>query len=464
MKVVFCFHTNDHEFNIGIAFLSAALKQRNVDTDVVIYREIEGKQKDRPEEIVERLLAKGPRIIAFSIMTFNWARLKKVIILLRPRFDGVIIAGGYHAILCPDEVLSFPGIDAVCVGEGEQPLTKVVEFYRQHPSSETPSIPGMRFKKASRHLNQRVDPWLLERLEDYPYMDYDIFLREGNRPLREKFIGSLCAGGIFSLSVVAGRGCPFQCAYCCNSALLKLYGGARRYVRRYPVPVVLSLVKQIAHSYQPEFLEFLDETFTLNRSWTREFCEGYASSIGLPFSVMTRIDRLDDDSIRRMVESGLKLVFFGLESGDEDYRTRFLNRHMSNDLIKKGARLLRKYDVIIVTFNIFGMPFETEDTMAATIALNEAIEPDAAIPFIYQPLPNTKLAEIAYKHHMALPPSEERWDFCSPALDTPELPASYVVEQVETFRSRFSYSGKVEDVYERLRTCVSRGPKYVAAG
>lgn len=459
MKVVFCFHTNDHEFNIGIAFLDAALKGHGIETDLVTFREIPGKQVDTPEDIVSLILAKSPTIVAFSIMTFSWARVKKVITLLRPKFDGLIWAGGYHTILCSEEVLRFPGIDAVCLGEGEQPLLEAVEFYGQHPlHEEAPLIQGMRFKNASGDVGKDTSPWLLKRLEDFPYMDYEIFVRESDQPLNSKFVGSLSAAGIFSLSVITGRGCPFQCTYCNNSALMKIYGGAKLYVRRYSTNAAISNVQMIATRYQPQFLEFLDETFTMNRAWVKEFCSQYSKAVRLPFSVMTRIDRLDDEMVGFMVDSGLKLVFFGLECGDEDYRSRYLNRHMSNKLIKNGARILKKHGIMVITFNMFGLPFETKDTLQRTMELNEDIQPEAAIPFIYQPLPNTRLARMAYEHKMVLPRSEERWDFCSPALDTPELAASYVAEQLEIFRSRFSSPSKVGHLYARLRAIAGTRP------
>ena len=456
MKVVFCFHTHDHEYNFGIAFLDAALRKYGIETDLVIYREIPHKHKDTAEEIVERLLEKKPSIIAFSIMTFNWARIKQVISLLRPRFKGLIIAGGYHTILCPDEVLDFNGVDAVCLGEGEKPLLALIKHYLKNPFKKPPKIQGMLFKDSLNDSQKCRTPWLMESLDEFPFMDYEIFRQEGQHPLNEKFIGTLSLAGIFSLSVITGRGCPFHCTYCNNSSLMKIYGGVKHYVRRLPAKKAVSYIKTIANKYQPDFLEFLDETFTMDKSWVKNFCDDYRQKVRLPFSIMTRIDRLDEEIVSIMANSGLKVVFFGLECGDEEYRAKFLNRHMSNKLIKKGAQILKKYQVMIVTFNMFGMPFETKETINQTMKLNDAIKPEAAIAFIYQPLPHTKLAEIAYEHNMALPPSEEHWDFCSPALDSPELPASYITQQVELFKERFASPAKIEQFYKKIRTIVEQ--------
>ena len=115
-KVVFCFHTNDHEYSMGVGFISATLKQAGREVDLVIYREIPGKQIDTPDETAQSILDARPTVVAFSVMTFNWHRIRRVIDILRPRFDGMIVVGGYHAILAPAEINSSPGIDAVCTG------------------------------------------------------------------------------------------------------------------------------------------------------------------------------------------------------------------------------------------------------------------------------------------------------------------------------------------------------------
>jgi anaerobic magnesium-protoporphyrin IX monomethyl ester cyclase len=446
-KVVLAFHTSDYEYNLGVGFLSACLQKNGIETDLVIYREMPGKPSDTAESVASLILSKKPAIVAFSVMTFNWHRIKPVISILREQFDGPVIAGGYHAILSPEEVLAYPGIDAVCTGEGERPM---LEFIKHLPLSKSnpPAIEGIAFKGQFRD-EAAHGRWLVERLEDYPFVDYDIFAAEGD--LRQKHLGPLSPGGIFSLPVITGRGCPFRCTYCSNSALIEHYRGVKRFVRRYPPEVAVRNVKGLAEKYRPDFFEFMDETFAMNKTWVEEFCLHYRREVGTPFLVMSRIDLIDEQTVSLLVESGLRLFLFGLESGDENYRSDYLNRKMTNEVIIRGAKILKKYGVLIGTFNIFGMPFETKETIQNTIALNSEIQPDAAIPFIYQPLPGTKLAKMAYDNGMVREHPEGTWDFCVSSLDTPELPASYVVEQADGFRARFSSPGQIQALYDKLR-------------
>jgi hypothetical protein len=110
---------------------------------------------------------------------------------------------------------------------------------------------------------------------------------------------------------------------------------------------------------------------------------------------------------------------------------------------------------MVVTFNIFGMPFETKENVKKTFDLNATIEPDAAIPFIYQIIPATELARIAYENNMIPAHPEGRWDLSTPSLDTAELPAADVVSIVEDFKQRFGNYDMVQRVYSRLKQSIA---------
>jgi radical SAM superfamily enzyme YgiQ (UPF0313 family) len=453
-KVVFAFHATDYEYNMGIGFLSAFLRQNGIETDLVIYREIPGKLGDTAELVASSILLKKPTIVAFSVMSFSWSRIEKVITILRDSgFSGLIVVGGHHAILAPEKILLHPGVDAVCIGEGELPLLELARHYDGTNRLSLPPVTGVVYQRYDT-ADLTSKRWLVENLEDYPYIDYGLFEAEGTEPLSQKSMGALSVGGIYALQVITGRGCPYKCTYCGNSALIEYYGGVKKFVRKYTAESAVKNIKELVQRFKPQFIEFMDETFVLNKRWVEEFCRLFKAEVGLPFTIMSRIDIMDDHIASVLADAGTKLIFFGLESGDEEYRNKYLNRKMSNKTIIEGARILKNYGIIIITFNIFGMPFETKENLKKTFDLNAAIEPDAAIPFIYQIIPATELARLAYENNMVMTHPEGRWDLCSPSLDTAELPASYVVEQAERFRARFSAPERVRALYDKLRNMV----------
>jgi radical SAM superfamily enzyme YgiQ (UPF0313 family) len=315
----------------------------------------------------------------------------------------------------------------------------------------------MVFRNQDNRAEALQNRWLVENLEDYPYMDYDIFDAEGEKGLRRMHLGALSPAEVFSLPVITGRGCPYKCTYCCNSALIERYGGVKKYLRNYSPEAAVEHIKELVARYAPPIIELLDETFVKQKSWVKDFCFRYKAEIGLPYTILARIDSLDEDIVSILAQSGLKLVFFGLESGDEEYRTRYLNRKMSNKTIRAGARLLRDKDIMIVTTSMFGMPFETKEAIERTFELTEAIGPDAVYPFIFQVLPGTELARVVSENNISDLHPVERWDYASPSLDTAELPASYVMAKIEQFMSKFMNQQIVEKYYGNLQGLVKAG-------
>ena len=457
MKIVFCYHSTDYEYHLGIATLAAALKQVNVDTSLVIFRELVSRTtRDTVGDTVDRILEQGPDIVAFSVMTFNWRKIQQVINQLRKSFSGFIVIGGCHAMLCPEEILSFPGVDAVCTGEGEKPIQDLVRLISQDFQPSLHPIQGMWYKEDLH--SSPVPPWCNERLEDYPYLSYEIFNQERNQPLPEKITSPFSFAGLFVLAAVSSRGCPYKCSYCNNHSFMQLLGGAKRFVRAYPPEKAVAGVKGLVKRYQPEFIDFVDEMFLKDMKWIQDFSQAYASEVGLPFSINVRIDRCTEENVRILAQSGLKVAFFGLECGDESYRSQYLNRHMSNADILKGAEILRRHGVLIMTANMFGLPLETPEIMAKTFELNRQIQPDAIAPFIYQPMPKTKLGQLAYEHGLVQAPPEDHWDYLVPALDSEILPATYVQEQVELFRQEFNSPERILAIANKMRGFVGKEP------
>ena len=456
MNVVFCYHSTDYEYHLGIATLAAALEPLHTTTSLVIYRELVTEtSRDTVEDTVDRILVKNPDIVAFSVMTFNWRKIQKVIKLLRPSFSGLIVVGGCHAMLCPEEVLAFPGVDAVCPGEGEKPLRDLVQMAQRYSLQELPDIEGLYFSQdAGKNMSR---PWCNEHPEDFPYLSYEIFDQERNKPMGKRVTGPFSFAGLNILPAITSRGCPYKCTYCNNHSFMNLFG-PQRFIRTFSVPWVVSQIKALVHTYHPEFIDFMDEMFLKGKPWMLEFCSQYNRDIGLPYSINVRIDRCTEDIVRLLADSGLKLVLFGLECGDETYRSQFLNRHMSNADILRGADILRKYGILIISFNMFGLPLETPEIMAKTFELNRQLQPDAIAPFIYQPMPQTPLGRLAFEHGLVQDPPEDHWDYLVPALDSEVLPAGYVQEQVELFRQEFNSPEHILAVTNKMRTFTGKEP------
>ena len=78
-----------------------------------------------------------------------------------------------------------------------------------------------------------------------------------------------------------------------------------------------------------KMVAFVDDVFTLHRRWTLDFAEIYGKRCGLPFSVNTRFDNVDEEIVSSLATAGLTLVYAGVEGGNEWVRNTLMKRQMT---------------------------------------------------------------------------------------------------------------------------------------
>ncbi len=72
-------------------------------------------------------------------------------------------------------------------------------------------------------------------------------------------------------------------------------------------------------------LEFLDDCFCLNKDWLKEFLQKYKKeNINLPMIVNTRVDLLDEETLKDLKEAGMRELCLGVETGNEGIRKNTL--------------------------------------------------------------------------------------------------------------------------------------------
>ncbi|MEW6202188.1 MAG: radical SAM protein [bacterium] len=367
--------------HIGIAYLAS-----NVDTqrtEVIIL--------DCPVEHIkiEKLIANleqfSPDVVGFTASTFQINEAAIAADAVKKSMPTVTtLIGGYHVTPSPVETMErYPSFDIAVVGEGEQTLKQLLEYL---PDSKClSSIDGICYRNGGeikmnppRALNQNLDnlafpAFHLMPMEKYKGM-YILMLRK-NR----------------GITVSTARGCPYQCTFC--------YRITGSNYRTRSIPSVAEEIKRNISDFKIDQIVIIDESFTINRQRTYEFCEQLLNA-GIPKKIgwvcASRVDLVDQEILKRMKEAGCELIVYGIESGNQD----ILNK------IKKNARLETAIEAIrltkqagIKTFAsfIFGLPYETKQTIQDTINFAMKIDPDLVSFSKLTPFPGTAVAEMAKK-------------------------------------------------------------------
>ncbi len=374
MGRVLFFQTDWFE-HLGVMYLSSCLKERGHQTELKIGR--------RPSALSKEIRRYRPDIVAMSAATGSHQLVLRLARAVRQAWDGPLILGGPHATFFP-EILGEPGVDLICRGEGESPLTMLLE--RLGEPSSWDSIPGLGIR-SGHGISITPPAELVSDLDSIPFPDRDLY-RRGYALFRRSSMARL----------ITMRGCPYECTYCYNKALKDLCRGLGPYLRQRSVENVIEEIRTLAPGVRT--LNFVDDTFGVVRTWAMEFLESYSASFSYPFIINTRAELLDEEIISALARAGCYCVQIGIESGNEELRREILGRRVSNETILEAGARLREKGIRLLTYNMVGLPTETMEQAFETMDINTRLKTDFPRFSIYQPYPLTSLAEKA--RHLGL--------------------------------------------------------------
>jgi anaerobic magnesium-protoporphyrin IX monomethyl ester cyclase len=272
------------------------------------------------------------------------------------------------------------GSNFVLAGEAEHTLLRLVRALEG--DDETSELPGVAFLR--RHGGQETvhmrPPGPVGQFTGFPLPARDLI--DVGR-YRDAWMS---AHDMFSLNLIASRGCPFQCNWCAKP----IFGDS---FHARPAAEVAAEIQGLKSQYGVTHLWFADDIFGLNRHWVQEFArEIEKRRCRVPFKIQARADLLTGETVRALQRAGCAEVWMGVESGSQ----RVL------DAMDKGLRVekviaargeLRHAGIKAGYFLQFGYPGEAWEDIQSTIALVRGTRPDDIGVSLSYPLPNTRFYE-----------------------------------------------------------------------
>ena len=394
------------EYQHGIGMLVSVLKQAGVECRVLYLHEEPGDEK-----LVEEARQFSPGLIGFSAATNQYPTAVRYARLLKDALDVPLIIGGVHAGLAPDSVMAESAFDMLCVGEGEGPIVDLVEaLEKDEDFSNIPNLWVRRKEETIKNAPRR----LVEDLDSLPFPDRGSFDFENILSAQQ------------SASLLSGRGCPFNCAYCANEGLRRLYQGKGKYVRRRSVDNVFAEMSKLSGAYDIQKWHFHDDIFTLDREWVRDFCERYPGRSSIPFDVNVRVETVDRDMLSMLADAGCEWIQVGVESGSERVRGEIMGRPMEEERILKVFKDARELGLRTWSFNMVGLPGETPEDARATYELNRRLCPDHMQVSVFNPYPGTRLFDECRERGVLTGENRPGYFVPETVLDLPEFPADKI--------------------------------------
>lgn len=390
--------------HLGIAMMSRQLKDAGHDVDLIhVVR-----PWDR-EEFVSEVKGRAPDMLAFSATTMMYQKARLYSEWVREAMpDLTTVCGGTHAQLDAEDIVpGTPSMDFVVRGEGDFALVELAEALES--GSDPFGIDNVWGVAAGGKVVRNPVRPLIEDLDSLPFADRDLFDDE-----------LLCEDQRERGTVMACRGCPYNCTYCSNHIQRLQYPNRKAYVRFRSVDHVISELRWLRErSPGLKFIRFDDDILTWDEDWFTEFCAKYKSEIGLPFVCNAFVNLLDEKTIAMFADAGCQVMAMGIESGNPWLRGRILHRHMTNDDIVRVYQTCKAHGIKTVSTNMVAMPHETVDMVLDTIKVNARAEPDTMQVSVFYPFPNTHMYDICVEEGY-LTDGHRDSIFCDSILELPD--------------------------------------------
>jgi len=377
--------------NMGIIYMATYIRQKT-DANVLVLDMVANKIQfvDIPN-IIKKF---QPSIVGISSKTFNILsafKLSGIIKNISP--ETVIIVGGAHPTALPDYTLNeCLYIDAIVLGEGEDTLLDLIERMKNGNNFNNDDIftdiLGIVYRNRYGQIVSNKERSLITDLDSLPFpdislVDYNRYQRVYN-PNKHKFQ--------HLYPVFASRGCPFNCTFC-----MPLHTRKHR-VRN--IKSILDEIELMNKKYGAERIYFEDSLFCTKKEWFMQFCEKYKES-GLHKKIQwgfeTRIDTADIEIFSQAKSSGCIYTFFGVESGNEIILAKSNKKFSKASIFEKiTAAKIAGIDEVNISI-IFGLPYETKETIEETLRLIEELPIDNASINILDIYPGTTIFGMADK-------------------------------------------------------------------
>jgi radical SAM superfamily enzyme YgiQ (UPF0313 family) len=381
----------------GLNFLHAVLKQAGFHCSLVLFGELDHNySRETPlateedyQELVEKVVELKPNLVGISLASTFFGMSSQITKRIQSELKVPVVWGGIHPTLAPEDCIRVA--DMVCVGEGEHTLLELAE--RLYQGQDTSDIKGLWVRKGDCVHRNEVRP-LIQELDTIPFPDLTV-------EDRYYLLNNTDTNPFFTVNylIMSGRGCPFHCTYCCNSALRRIFHGKGDYMRRRSVENVIDELKEAKERLNIKFVYFFDDVFALDKTWIARFCERYVPEIGLPFMCYFHPTSTSEELLKPLLDAGLRYVEIGIQSGSSRIRREYFERSTPDkDIIKASkvfGKLKRKglyvqYDLLVDN------PFETEADKKVSLDILSQLSPPLKLSlFSLCYFPNTKLAERA---------------------------------------------------------------------
>ncbi|MBU0599674.1 B12-binding domain-containing radical SAM protein [bacterium] len=340
------------------------------------------------EDFTVAIQREEPDFVGISVLTDEYGEAGHIAARLVKEINREIITviGGVYATSAYSDIIRDKNIDYIVIGEGEYVLKDLLGFL--NGLCDLPKS-GIAYRQNGKLVMTGHAPFIKD-LDSLPMPAYDKidYFKYANT------IGRLSVDSPRELPyarMFTSRGCPIGCIFC---QVEKISG--RMFRSRSPENV-LKEMEWLKDRYGTKAVIFDDDNFFVNKRRAREIFNGMIrrrlllkwNAIAVPVFL------LDEEILEIMRESGCQFVDLAIESGVQRVLDEIIKKPVKLDKAKRIIKKAKALSIDVATNFVIGFPGETWKEIRQTLRFAEMIDVDYVKIFIANPLPETKLYNMA---------------------------------------------------------------------
>jgi anaerobic magnesium-protoporphyrin IX monomethyl ester cyclase len=336
---------------LGLGYIATYLERNDIEFEFIdaVREDISMKQ------LIKKLYCLRPEFVALNIFSTNFLLVKEIISELK--FETQFIIGGPATKSLSDKIINWTSNNQIniVIGDGELIIVDLIKN-------------NLKERAIYEGSNRRV----FNVDEDSVYFLHDIssaFL------IDRKTIGAGILQNIYGLSemsLITGRGCIYNCAFC---------GAARKLNPKCPlrerseISIVNELVEIKSNYPDCKSIRILDDLFLKNPASIDKAIEIF-SQFDFQWRAMAHIKtftNVKQSKIEELRKSGCNELFVGIESGSPRI-LQFINKTSNRSHILSTLGDIFSAGINVKGYFIYGFPNETKEDMRLTYNLANEIK------------------------------------------------------------------------------------------
>ena len=345
----------------GTMLLATKLLQAGFRADILRFCQIDDYHKNYASFIrnaVDKILSYEPKCVSFYSLWPNYHIILRICREIKKvSADTIIVIGGPQASATASATMNIaPYVDYICTGEGENTVVPFFHTLLNEGGANLDSVAGLYYRKDGKVLHNELDTPLCD-LDTLPYWDDRLCAIHFEHPEKN------WSSSNYFMPIDAGRGCPYNCTFCCTSHFWR-----RTYRLKSPDRIVAD-IRHYNEKYGIRTFWFSHDAFTINRQLVSQVCDRILEEgLDIKWRCTSRIDCVNEELLLKMKEAGLVEIELGIETGSKRMQ-KLTNKNLDLQRAKRIIDFILKSGIRVGLFFMYGFPEETEEDLGDTLSL-----------------------------------------------------------------------------------------------